>query len=299
LEKISEQAEGSNVEITIDNVDKQKLTPEQKSSVGEDEVYDISIMSKGKAISSFGGQEITISLPYTLKEGQIKDKVSIWYLNDKGELEKIQCKYDEKTGLATFETNHLSYYIAGYDNSISFVDVNEDDWFYESVMYVVKKGMFTGTSETTFSPNSPMTRSMLVTVLHRLEEVPVSTAINQFTDVNDGDWYLEAVKWSSEKNIVMGITATEFEPQNNVTREQLAVMLYRYAKTNGLDISNKGNLEIFVDKQNINSWAYEAVAWAVKNGLITGKENNILDPSGNATRSEVAAILQRLNEKLK
>lgn len=299
LEKISDQAEGSNVEITMDKVDKQKLTPEQKSTVGDEVVYDISIMSKEKLISSFGGQEITISLPYTLKEGQIKDKVSIWYLNDKGELEKIQCKYDESTGFATFVTNHLSYYIVGYDKSIIFNDVNEDDWFYDSVMYAVQKGLFTGTSDTTFSPNSPMTRSMLVTVLHRLGEVPASAAANPFIDVKDSDWYMQAVKWSLENDLVKGVTSTEFKPQNNVTREQLAVMLYRFAKIKGLDTEIKGNIELFADKQNVSSWAYEAMTWAVDNGLISGKENNILDPSGNATRAEVATILQRFNEKLK
>lgn len=299
LEKISDQAEGSNVEITMDKLDKQKLTQEQKSAVGDYVVYDISIMSKEKLISSFGGQEITISLPYALKEGQIKDKVSIWYLNDKGELEKIQCKYDESTGLATFATNHLSYYIVGYDKSIIFDDVNENDWFYDSVMYAVQKGLFTGTSDTTFSPNSPMTRSMLVTVLHRLGEVPASAAVNPFIDVKDSNWYMQAVKWSLENDLVKGVTSTEFKPQNNVTREQLAVMLYRFAKIKGLNTEIKGNIETFADKQNVSSWAYDAITWAVDNGLISGKVNNILDPSGNATRAEVATILQRFNEKLK
>ncbi|MFA9424223.1 MAG: S-layer homology domain-containing protein, partial [Sedimentibacter sp.] len=299
LEKISDQTDGSNVEIIMDKVDKQKLAPKQKSTVGDDVVYDISIMSKEKLISSFGGQEITISLPYTLKEGQIKDKVSTWYLNDNGELEKIQCKYDEATGLATFATNHLSYYIVGYDNSIIFNDVNEDDWFYDSVMYAVQKGLFTGTSDITFSPNSPMTRSMLVTVIHRLGEAPISTAINPFTDVKDSDWYMQAVKWSLENDLVKGVTSTEFKPQNNVTREQLAVMLYRFAKINGLNTEIKGNIETFADKQNVSSWAYESMTWAVDNGLISGKENNVLDPSGNATRAEAATILHRFNEKLK
>ena len=293
LEKLLQQAEGSKIEIIIENVKKENLTEEQKVSVGSDVVYDISIMSNEKRISSFGGKEITISLPYTLKEGKIKDKVTVWYLDDEGKLEKISCKYDEKTGLATFTTNHLSYYIVGYNNTVSFIDVNIDDWFYVNVMYVSGNGLFTGTSETTFSPNSPMTRAMLVTVLHRLEGKPVSAVAKQFADVNDGEWYTEAVKWSSEKDIVKGITETEFRPQNNITREQLAVMLYRYAKAKGLDIEVKGNIKTFKDKEDISSWAEEALKWAAGNGLITGKENNLLDPVGNATRAEVATILQR------
>jgi len=299
LEKILDQAQGSNVEMILDKVDTQKLTTEQKSVVGDDIVYDISIISNGKSVSSFGGQEISISLPYTLKEGQNKDKVCIWYMNDKGELEKIQCKYDKETGLATFATNHLSYYIVGYDKSVSFIDVNENDWFYESVMYVVQKGLFAGTSETVFSPNTSMTRAMLVTVLHRLDTTPASTALNKFVDIKDSDWYLQAVKWSTEKDIVKGITETEFKPNNNVTREQLAVMLYRYANIKGLNIEIKGNIETFVDKQNVSIWAVDALKWSVGNKLITGKENSTLDPQGNATRAEVATILKRFVENIK
>ena len=299
LEKLLQQAEGSKIEIIIENVKKENLTEGQKSAVGSHVIYDISIMCNGKKISSFGGKEITISLSYTLKEGQIEDKVTVWYLNDEGKLEQISCKYNEKTSLATFVTNHLSYYIVGYDDSISFIDVNIDDWFYESVMYAVQKELLTGTSETNFSPNSPVTRAMLVTVLHRLEDKPVSAVAKQFTDVSDGEWYTEAVKWSSEKDIVKGITEIEFKPQNNITREQLAVMLYRYVKVKNLDTEVKGNIEAFVDKEKISSYAEEAIKWSVGKCLISGKGNGTLDPSGNATRAEVSAILQRFVENIK
>ncbi len=298
LGKISEKAEGSNINIILAKADVNKLTEKQKSAAKENQVYDISILSSDKAVSGFGGQTITISLPYKLKKGQIKNNVSVWYLNDKGEQEKLNSVYDEETSLATFKTDHLSYYMIGYENIISFVDVNEKDWFYDSVMYTVQKGLFSGTDETRFSPNSPMTRAMLVTVLHRLEGKTSPTLENKFKDVNLSEWYTDAIRWSSENDIVRGITDTEFMPQKNITREQLAVMLYRYARIKGMNTEVKGNITDFTDSKNISSWAIEAINWATENKLVAGRENGMLDPAGNATRAEVAAILERFITKI-
>ncbi len=299
LPEIARQAQGSSVEIVIENMTPDKLTDVQKAVTEGSTVYDISIISGGKRISSFGGQKITISLPYTLKGGEKAENVAVWYMNDKGELEKISCIYNEKTGLATFTTDHLSYYIVGYENKISFADVTEDDWFYEYVMYAVQKGLFSGTGENTFSPNLPMTRSMLVTVLHRLEGRPTSSNAAAFADVPANQWYTDAVAWSAEKEVVKGITATEFKPEVNITREQLAVMLYRYASSKNMASGEIGSTDSFADKDKVSSWAETAVKWAVGKGIITGRTDGSLDPSGSATRAEVAAMLQRYIENVK
>lgn len=300
LKEISKQAKGEDIKIIIDKIKEEKLTQRQKSTVKEEIIYNISIMSKEDKISSFGGKQITISLPYKLKAGQKKDKVSVWHLNDKGELKKIKSRYNEKTEFVIFKTDHLSYYIVGYDNSISFIDVKEDDWFYESVMYAVQKGLFTGTGEKTFSPNLTMTRGMLVTVLYRLDGSPSINGLGKsFIDVKDDQWYAEAIKWTLERSIVKGITDTEFKPENNITREQLAVMLYRYAEIKGLNTEIKGNMEIFTDKENISNWAREAMTWAVGSELMIGKEDNKLSPLANASRSEVSTIFKRFIENVK
>ncbi len=220
-------------------------------------------------------------------------------MNEKEELEKISCTYDENTSLATFATDHLSYYVVGYDNSINFIDVKESDWFYKHVEYVVRKGLFSGTSEDTFSPNTPMTRAMLVTVLHRLEGKPVSAKATNFVDLTDGEFYIDAVNWSLEKGIVDGVTKTEFKPKSNITREQLALMLYRYASSKNMVSDVTGSIEAFVDKDKVSNWAKEAVKWAVGKGIITGKLDNKLDPTGSATRAEVATMLQRYIESVK
>ncbi len=299
LAEIARQAQGSTVEIVVGKMDAGKLTEEQTAATEGSVVYDISIISGGKKISSFGGQKITISLPYELKSGQVKEKVTVWYMSDKGQLEKINCKYDKKAGLATFTTDHLSYYVVGYDNSVSFVDVTEQDWFYQYVMYVVGKGLFSGTGENTFSPNMPMTRAMLVTVLHRLEGKPAVSKAAAFTDVPIGQWYTDAVAWSVEKEIVKGITETEFKPESNITREQLAVMLYRYASSKNMASGESGSIDSFTDKNKVSNWAETAVKWAVGKGIVTGRTNGSLDPSGSATRAEVAAMLQRYIKNVK
>lgn len=299
LTEIARQAQGSSVEIVVENMAAERLTDEQKAATEGSIVYDISIISGGQKISSFGGQKITVSLPYTLKAGEKAENVTVWYMNNKGELEKISCSYNEKTGLATFTTDHLSYYVVGYENKISFADVTENDWFYEYVMYAVQKGLFSGTGENTFSPNRSMTRSMLVTVLHRLEGKPAASKAAAFSDVPAGQWYTDAVSWSLEKEIIKGITETEFKPESNITREQLAVMLYRYASTKNMVSGEGGSTDSFTDKDKVSSWAETAVKWAVGKGIITGRTNGSLDPSGSATRAEVAAMLQRYIENVK
>lgn len=298
LTEISKQAQGSSVEIVMESMAPEKLTDEQRAVTEGSTVYDISIISSGQSISSFGGQQITISLPYQLKDNQVKENVTVWYINDDGELEKISCTYDEKTGLATFVTDHLSYYAVGYDNSIIFTDVTEDDWFYQSVMFAVDKGLFTGTGESTFSPNMPMTRAMLVTVLHRLEGKPQPSSGTGFIDVASGQWYETSVRWSAEKQIVKGITETEFGPDANITREQLAVILYRYASSKDKAKKVSGAMNEFPDRDKISIWSEDAMKWAAGSGIITGREDKTLDPEGNATRAEVSAMLQRFIENI-
>ncbi len=221
----------------MEKVDSEKLTPEQKEMVKNSSVYDISIFAGASKISSFGGESITISLPYELKAGEVKDKVAVWYMNDKGELEQKVCIYDPNTGMATFKTDHLSYYMVGYDTTIpvftiTFRDVKESDWFFPAVKYAAEKGLFKGTTETTFSPNDSMTRGMVVSVLHRLAGEPMGNMAS-FTDVSSSDWYSSPVGWAAANNVVSGYGEGQFRPNDNVTREQLAGILQRYAVSKG------------------------------------------------------------------
>ncbi len=302
LNFIASQATGGTVSMSLESVEKSSLTPAQQETVGNKPVYDISIMSGSSHISSFDGKSITISLPYTLQKGETAADVKVWYLNDAGELEQVTCTYDEKTGLATFKTSHLSYYLVGVetaekdDFTMSFTDVKEGDWFYEAVQYAVKNGLFVGTAPDTFNPNRPMTRAMLVTVLHRLEGSPAATGANNFTDVKNGEWYTNAVIWANANDVVSGYGNGLFGANDPVTREQVASILHRYASYKEYAVTAAANLSAYTDAADISSWAEKAMSWANAEGLITGRTTTTLASDGTATRAEVASILKRFVE---
>lgn len=181
---------------------------------------------------------------------------------------------------------------------LPFTDVGPGDWFLENVRYVYEKGLMNGTSDTTFSPQSTTNRAMIVTILHRLEGTPAPGAQAPFTDVPAGQYYAEAVAWAAANGIVNGTSDTTFAPLNNITREQMAAILYRYAQYKNYDVSGSADLSVFTDAASISDYAVSALQWAVDAGLINGKGNGILDPKGSATRAEVSAILSRFCENI-
>ena len=175
--------------------------------------------------------------------------------------------------------------------SARFRDVNENDWFHEAVDFAIANGLFNGMSDTTFEPNTPMTRAMLVTVLWRYAGQHMEGS-NTFSDVPNGQWYTDAVAWAAYNNIVGGVGNNRFNPNGNVTREQMATILYRYAASIGIDTSARADISGYPDARNVSSYATDAMRWAVAMGLINGSEGKLL-PQGNATRAQVATILMR------
>ena len=188
--------------------------------------------------------------------------------------------------------------VSGYN------DVPADEWYVEAVQYVTENGLMNGMADGVFGPNGTSTRAMVVTILHRMEGTPEPTKADSFTDLDreNGKWYLDAVAWASETGIVKGISDTTFEPDTEITREQLATMMYRYVGvTKGHDGSVAGDLSVFPDDDKVSDWAMDAMVWAVGVGLINGipnyADNTVeLQPQGNATRAQLAAILMRLSE---
>lgn len=180
---------------------------------------------------------------------------------------------------------------------LPFTDVREGDWYYESVAYVFQQGLMTGTSGTVFSPDLTTTRGMIVTILYRMEGSPAAPGWAPFADVSQGKYYAYPVAWAAWNGIVNGKTATTFAPEEPITREQLAAILYRYTKFKGYHGSAQGDLSQFTDRGKIQAYALEAMSWANAEGLITGKGKGVLDPGGPATRAQVAAILQRFCQR--
>ena len=179
-----------------------------------------------------------------------------------------------------------------------FNDVSANDWFASAVDYVTGKGMMNGTADNTFSPKAHTTRGMVVTVLYRLENQP-STSAASFTDVASGAYYANAVAWANANGIVSGYGSGKFGPNDKVTREQLAAILYRYAQYKKYDVSGAKSLDGYTDAQSVSNYAVPALQWANAAGVVTGKSGSKLDPKGNATRAEVAAMLMRFCENVK
>jgi len=173
-----------------------------------------------------------------------------------------------------------------------FADIAENDWYYSAVQFAVDNGLFFGTKEDEFTPDGDMTRGMLATVLYRLAKTPEITVDQSFHDVTDGQYYTDAVIWATEKGIVSGYGNGNFGPGDFITREQLAAILWRYAGSP----ESSGSLNGFMDGNNVADYAVPALEWAVEQKIISGKDNGCLDPSGKATRAEVASMLMRYCE---
>lgn len=179
--------------------------------------------------------------------------------------------------------------------ALPFTDVKSGNWFYDAVKYAYAQGLMTGTSATTFAPNGTMNRAMIVTVLYRLEKSPAVTGASKFTDVPAGQWYSDAVAWAAANKIVNGYDETTFGPMNAVTREQMAAILFRYEQVKGLEnVTLEENLNRFPDQNKISAYAIPALQWAVGQKIINGNADGTLDPTGTATRAQVAQIFTNL-----
>lgn len=182
--------------------------------------------------------------------------------------------------------------------ALPFTDVKSGNWFYDAVKYAYEQGLMTGTSATTFAPNGTMNRAMIVTVLYRLEKSPAVTGASKFTDVPAGQWYSDAVAWAAANKIVNGYDETTFGPMNAVTREQMAAILFRYEQVKGLEnVTLEENLNRFPDQNKISTYAIPALQWAVGQKIINGNADGTLDPTGTATRAQVAQIFTNLLNK--
>ena len=183
------------------------------------------------------------------------------------------------------------------NGKLPFTDVRESDWFYDDVVFAYENGLFSGTSDTTFSPNTSMTRAMLVTVLYRLEGQPAVNGRSGFSDVQYNGYYEDAVTWAADNGIVNGTSTSTFSPNANVTREQMAAILYRYAQYKKYNTAASSSLNSFSDHTSVSGYAVASLQWSVAEKLVNGSNGKLM-PTGNASRAQVAAILHRFAENV-
>ena len=182
-------------------------------------------------------------------------------------------------------------------DTMTFSDVKAGDWFYDAVLYTYENGLMSGTGAAAFSPNQTLTRAMVAQVLYSMEGAPAG-GTSTFTDVAAGTWYASAVNWAAANGVVSGYGDGTFGPNDNVTREQVAMILYSFAKSKGYDVSEKASLSSFADMSSVSTYAQEAMSWAAGAGLISGMGNNTIVPQGSATRAQFAVMLMQFCEEI-
>nr|WP_315025272.1 S-layer homology domain-containing protein [uncultured Aminipila sp.] len=298
LSSISNTA-GTTVSITAERLNKDKLSKENKELIGDKPVFEFKINVDNKEVTSFSGK-ITINLPYVPGKDEDINKLTVYYIDKNGKaVEMTGARYDKNSKSVVFATEHFSTFAIVYDkNKVLFEDINETDWFYPSVQFVTSNGLFKGVTETMFKPNDCMTRGMLVTSLYRMAGSPKVKFENKFIDVENGAWYADAVVWAYENKIVRGYKDNVFGTNDNITREQIAAILYRYAMTKGYNTTVVSNMNDFTDYDKISSYALDSMEWAVTNKIIGGRSKNIIAPKSLATRAEVSTMLMRFVENI-
>ena len=301
LKQLDTASAGGDIILRADKVDALRST-EAKATIGTRPAYDLSLvyLSGGKEtpIANLNGHTISVRLPYTPAKGEQTGNLYAVYVDDAGKVEWItKSSYNASLKAVVFETGHFSVYGVGYKNPApAFTDIT-GHWAADNILFAASRGLLSGTSDTTFSPDTGMTRGMFVTALGRLAGInPDSYQTGKFTDVKADAYYAPYVNWAAQTGIVEGITATTFAPDTNINREQMAVIMKNYAAKLGYDLPQTLKAVTFADNTQISSWAKDAVKSMQQAGILTGKNENKFDPKGTATRAEVATVLRRFVE---
>ena len=301
LKQLDTASAGGDIILRADKVDALRST-EAKATIGTRPTYDLSLvyLSGGKEtpIANLNGHTISVRLPYTPAKGEQTGNLYAVYVDDAGKVEWItKSSYNASLKAVVFETGHFSVYGVGYKNPApAFTDIH-NHWAADNILFATSRGLLYGTSDTTFSPDTGMTRGMFVTALGRLAGInPDSYQTGKFTDVKADAYYAPYVNWAAQTGIVEGVTATTFAPDTNINREQMAVIMKNYAAKLGYDLPQTLKAVTFADNTQISSWAKDAVKSMQQAGILAGKNENKFDPKGTATRAEVATVLRRFVE---
>jgi hypothetical protein len=280
------KSESEMVKIIVEDVTSSAdLNAKQQAKVGNNPVIDLSVWVGNTQIHDFGGV-VTVKLPELPANVNAEDYdlLTVYYLDDDGNITEMQgARYNAATGEITFTTTHFSKFFVSEWIS-PFKDVIKGSWYYRNVRYAHANGLMNGTAADQFAPDTNLSRAMLITILARDSGADTS---------GSATWYEKAAAWAVANGISDGTNLDA-----NITREQMVTMLYRYAKLKGLNVSKTASLGAYSDADGVSSWATDAMAWAVANGLVTGRTLTTLAPDGTATRAEASAMLERFLENL-
>ncbi|MBQ6757067.1 MAG: S-layer homology domain-containing protein [Oscillospiraceae bacterium] len=305
---ISEQADGKDLHLNLEDIGENKLNTAQKDTVKDMDVQgvlDAYMTSNGKRISDFKGGKATVTVSYELKDGQVGRGIVVWYVSDNGEKTEVPAAYSNKE--ISFTVEHFSNYVIAYDAERAascpkddtcpiseFTDADANAWYHDGVHFVLENKLMSGYGDGKFGPADYTSRAMVAQILWNLEGKPASTYEMDYTDVAGDAWYADAIRWASEKGVVTGYGDGKFGPDDNITREQLAAIIYRYAQSKGQGFTGMWMFNLdYEDAASVSDWASEAMHWMVMKGIIKGQTDKTLAPKSFASRAEIATMIMR------
>ncbi|MDP4109980.1 MAG: S-layer homology domain-containing protein, partial [Bacillota bacterium] len=268
------------------------LSQEDREKVGGRPVYNLTVTSDNKAISDLGGGKATVSIPYKLAPGEDPNKIVIYYISGSGSMTMIPgCIYNPSTGMVTFATEHFSVYAVAY-NDVGFKDVS--GWYGDYVNYLAARGIISGGKDGVFSPDANITRAEFITIMANLSgSAPDGYAAPSFSDVSTADWYFKAVEWAYAAGVTTGSNG-RFDPKAYITRQDIAVIIARYAEKKGITLLKANSAATFTDSGKIAPYAIDAVTAAQRAGIISGNSDGSFAPEEYATRAQTAKMIAQL-----
>lgn len=306
LKSAASQATGDTLQIAVTpkTAAESKAVAEKAGVTGID--YDnslaIQVVTKSgdKVLTNFTG-DLTVELPIDTSKYTLGQTYKVVQISDNGSVNILNgtCVNMDGELYVCVTVTHLSTFIATNEKTVGYDDVALNAWYYDAAKYVTDTGLMNGTGSSKFTPQRAMTRAMLAETLYRLDGNPVAAGKITFSDVKDGSWYADAVTWAASHSIVLGDRSGAFSPNSPITREQMATILYRYAKYKGRDVSvgEDTNILSYTDALSVSEYAVPALRWACGAGVINGTSAATLTPGGPATRAQAAVILMRFCQK--
>jgi hypothetical protein len=292
-----ESDQASNVTLSIAKVDTASLSADLLQRLGaEAVVYDFNLSVDDRKIGRFTGNDVIVRVPYTLKPGERPNQVIVYYLAEDGSLEVVKNgKYDAATGTVEFKPKHFSKYTAAHSD-VAFSDLSSTLWAKYAIEAFAARGIVQGVGEDRFQPNGQVTRAEFITILMNAFDLLETGAKTSLKDVEAGSWYYEAVASAQKLGIVNGISDTEFGVQATITRQDMAVMLYRAGQMLGIELSSSNRSTAFSDQALISEYAVQAVSKMAEAGMIEGIGDGKFAPQAKATRAQAAVIIHRMFE---
>ena len=313
LKTIAEQTKGDGLKVNLDDIGTEKLNTAQKTAVSDltvETVLDAYVTSGSTRISDFKGGSATVNVKHTLKADQRPAGIVVWYVADNGTRTQIPATF--RNGEIVFTVTHFSNYVIAYDaeraaNShlncqkdatcpiTAFTDASATAWYHDGVHFALENNIMSGYGNGKFGPGDTTSRAMMAQILWNMEGKPVVNYAMSYTDVDTDAWYAEAVRWATAQGIMSGYGYNKFGPNDDMTREQLVTIMYRYAQMKKVDVSigEDTNILSYDDAFDVSEWAVPAMQWAVGAGIVNGTSASTLSPKNNASRAEIATIVMR------